>query len=267
MKKILTLLLAVISLNVTAQKDSVLLRFNPEKGSEYLLTMKMEIEFPKIKADVPNMTTTSTMEMKSKVIDIKEDIITQKTHFARMVLDTEMQDKKFHYDSSMKKEEMDKMAQEIDSKMSELKSLTLTTITNKRGKVLEVKGAEGKYADMYKNNQYSVEFPKKAVGIGSTWSGTSTMNFQGTNLKIDNQYTVKEITDKTVVLTLDGTIAGNMSVEAKKEKKDIKMDIELKGDAVVDKKTGQLVTSDIVSTVQIMGQKVTTTTTLTNKKL
>ncbi len=259
MRKLLILLLAVISLNVTAQKDSVLLRLNPQRGSEYLQTMKMEVNTPDIKM-------ANTITMKSKVIDVQNDKVMLENHTKRIIFDTEMMDRKIYYDSDVPKENMDKTAQEIDKNMRELKDMVIVTTLNRQGKILNIKGVTEQYKQMFKDNQYSIEFPKKAVRVGSTWSDTSVqMKVQTMTLQLNNQYTVKDITDKTVVLTLKTNGAIDMS--EKTEDEDAKMGFKVKGEMIIDRKTGQLMNSEIVSTMKMMEQDIKTKTTITTQNL
>ncbi len=259
MKNILTVLLSLIVLNVAAQKDSVLLRLNPKKGTQSIITMTTKMDSPIVKVK-------NTMKMKSKIIDVNDKEVVSEVRFERILLDTDAMGQVVHYDSDMKVADMDENARKVNEAMAKVKEMVVVATANKLGKVIDIKGVEGEYANMFKQNN-SVTFPEKAVGVGSMWRDSVEFNLQNTKMFIKSLYKVTAITDNTVVISISGDVDGNKVVkESSEEPIKITSNID-NGEYVVNRHTGGVVSLKLVMTTQVMGQEMKSTTIMTSEDL
>lgn len=211
MKKILLLFIVSIALNVSAQ-ESVVLRYNYNKGDVYEIKMKMTQEMGAIMAQ-----TTNTI-MSQKTIAIKGDTIVNESKIDKMTMEMVQGGQVMNFDSSKKDEELDEMGKMMKSQMAPMFSAVITSKSNSLGDVLGVSVTPSipQVEQMGKQNS-SVVYPKEAVKVGSTWS--TTKEESGMTMKMD--YLVKTISEKEVVLSISGdisgmatgTISGDMTIE------------------------------------------------------
>jgi hypothetical protein len=80
---------------------------------------------------------------------------------------------------------------------------------------------------------------------GATWSTTNDMEMMMVNMDVDNQYTIKDMTEGRIMVTSDGTISTGGEQEAMIQGMTIKMtmDGDAKGEITIDEKTGWLINS------------------------
>ncbi len=242
MKKFITLLVAVVTLNITAQ-ESVLLRINYEKGSSYLTKTSIKTESTMMNSDM-------NMVMKTKVTDIKNGVFETENNFENIIMDTQVQGQNVHYDMSMKEQDMAPMAKMMHAQMKQFKDAVLLMMFDKFGSITEVKVKAGNAnAEQFKNSA-SLKFPEKAVKVGTSWKDKKVKN----GMEMNFVYTVKEITEKFVKIDVVGSISGMAKGD-------------IKGQTTLYKKTGQIFSSDAVTNIEVMGNSAKTTIKLTTENL
>ncbi len=212
MRKTLTALLLLISVVAMAQ-ESVLLRWNYEKGDSYTIDMKMSQV-----VGVGLMTAKTNFQMSQNIVDVSGETYSSESKFIKIVVDQSQGGQRTYYDSSDKEAKLDPMGKIIKSTMDPILAATVKIKGNKRGEILETKiepsipGAD-KFADQSTN----VVYPENAVKVGDTW--TSSKSNQG--MKLDITYKVASITKEEVTLEVsgkvsgigEGNITGNMSLD------------------------------------------------------
>ena len=197
MKKILVLLLVVLSSNVFAQ-ESVLLRINYTPGDSY--TQITETSQNSGLQMAMKMSMTSDM----KVTEVKDEITNTESQITSIAMDVMQGGMSMSYDSNANEETLDQMGKMMQSQFKPMMDAKIMSSTDKVGNVVDmslepmIPGME----NLTKNN--AIAYPEEAVEIGSTWSATAEEG----EVKTSITYTVKEISKEIVYLDVSGTISG-----------------------------------------------------------
>ncbi|MEO9571540.1 MAG: DUF6263 family protein [Polaribacter sp.] len=214
MKKLFVLFL-VIAANVTIAQDSqneVLLRLNYEKGATYNVAMKVNQEMGTL------MSMGVSVNMDIKVLDVTDNTYDSEMRFTKMAMDVLQGGQAISYDSSKSDDELDDTGKMMKVQMEPMLKAVIYLKGNNLGEVLETKieptiaGME----DLAKQSS-NIIYPKEALKVGSSWN--MVKNEKG--MKMNFIYTVKSISNKTIVLDLTGDISGmatgkifgNMNIE------------------------------------------------------
>lgn len=208
MKKIVYVLVMLVSLSLTAQEVS--LKINYKKGDQYLMKMTMNQTLGlmggmKMEA-----------EMKAKVTESTSEKITTETKITQVKVDVMQGSQTFSYDSTANEEDLDAMGKAMRTQFAPMMAAVITQVTNRYGKILEAK-VEPKVPGMDNFGQQS-EYPKEPVKVGSTWTSVVDDDASG---KITMNYKVDKITDTTVYASITGvasaipgsTITGSLEVD------------------------------------------------------
>lgn len=207
MKKIFTLLIIAITLNISAQK-STLLRLNYNVGDQYLVSMnvsqgeKMDMNF----------------EMSMDVKEIQDTIYNVEMGIKRIMMKMSQGDMQMSYDSNVGEAELDDMGKMMKTQFEPLLAAKIFTKMSHRAESLgttvepDIPGM-----DQFTQNSGTVVYPEEAVKVGDSWTAEKTE--KGMEMKF--KYTVKSI-EKTVVNVeitgtisnvAEGTISGVMEIE------------------------------------------------------
>ena len=197
MKKILVLLLVVLSSNVFAQ-ESVLLRINYTPGDSY--TQFIETSQNSGLQMAMKMSMTSDMN----VTEVKDEITNTESQITSIAMDIMQGGMSMSYDSNANEETLDQMGKMMQSQFKPMMDAKIMSSTDKMGKVVDIKvepmipGME----NLTKNN--GIAYPEEAVKVGSTWSVSSEE--QGVTMA--STYSVRDIANGFVYLDITGKITG-----------------------------------------------------------
>lgn len=231
MKRIISLLVLVVSLTTVAQ-ESVLLRYNYNKNDKTITNIDL-------KQDVPMVGEMKMkMSMLMEIVEVKDTMYVVNMSFEKVT--TEIVSKGVKYDSTVKESEMTDDAKEMHKSMKPLLEMVVQGNMSKRGEMSDFKviKGEGNPDDFQSQMKSSLTFPKNPVKVGSSWSLTDKKQ-QGMEMKYT--YTVKSIKDKEVELDLSGEISGLMGGK-------------MSGAVSVEKKTGMASNMDMKMELSMLGQ-------------
>jgi hypothetical protein len=197
MKKILVLLLVVISSNVFAQV-SVLLRINYTPGDSY--TQFIETS----QNSGLQMAMKMSMSSDMKVIEVKDEITNTESQITSIAMDIMQGGMSMSYDSNANEETLDQMGKMLQSRFKPMMDAKIMSSTDKMGNVVDmsIEPEIPAMKDLAKNN--GIAYPEEAIKVGSTWSATTEVG----EVKTSIIYTVKEISKELVYLDVSGTISG-----------------------------------------------------------
>lgn len=239
MKKLI-LLLFVVSANISLAQEAVLLRLNYEKGAAYDISMTVSQEM----GTVMSMGMGITMNM--KITDVGEDTYNSEMKFTKMTMDMLQGGNAMSFDSTKGDEDLDEAGKQMKTQMQPMLEALMYAKGNNLGEILEIKiepnvmGME----DIAKQSS-SVVYPKEAVKVGDSW----TMTKEEKGMKMDFVYTVKSITENSVILDLSGEISG-MALG------------KITGDMQIDRASGIPLDSNINMLMNLSGQEMTTKVTM-----
>lgn len=228
--------------NLTVAQDSqdqVLLRLNYEKGATYGVSMKVSQEMGTV------MSMGMTINMDIKILDKTKDTYDSEMRFTKISMDMLQGGQAISYDSSKSDEELDETGKMMKTQMGPMLKAVIYLKGNSLGEVLETK-VEPTIAGMedLAKQSSNVIYPKEALKVGSSW--TTTKDEKG--MKMNFIYTVKSISNKTIVLDLTGDITGmatgkifgNMNIESSSGipyESFINMDMDVSGQKMLSKIT------------------------------
>lgn len=251
---LLTALTAIMLLNAcSSDKDSVLLKFNLQKGKAYTYSMEMDMENT---AQGQKMNSDMNFEYDIEVLDNTNGVVTLKNTYKRITMSMNMPNMNIDIDTDepAKDTASDPMANPLNmmgNMFRAMKGKSFTMKVDAEGKVLEVTGIDQLADEMVKSmnlpeeakamaqqsfkaqfNEESIKqtfsqafniFPNKPIKAGDTWQ--KDVNMGGMMAaKMNTTYKVREIGGEDVTLdvnsTLDmgenkGTQAGSMRVDQK----------------------------------------------------
>jgi hypothetical protein len=211
------------TLNVKPAKDSVLLKFNFQKGKTYNYTMNFDV---KQKKGDQSRGTNMKWNYDMQVIDVKNDLKTIKTTYKRIDMTVDMgNEQKMEFSSEKQVDAMDFM--QLPSKMfGVIKGKSFTMQVNEKGEIVSVSGFDKigeavvnetnlpeEMKPMMRQNfqrQFNNDavkqmfaqafefFPDKCVKIGDSWKKNS--NLTALRQDIATVYTVRNLKGHRVFL-------------------------------------------------------------------
>lgn len=242
--KFLLLFLMVVSY-ATAQK-SVLIRYKPKAGSTLKTNMDMNMDM-KMKVGEQDITTKMKMGfvMLYNNLERKNDVNTMEMVFDRVTMTMSNPGMNGSYDSDVK-DSTDPFAMKIAEGFKGVIKNPVAMKINTLGQFAEpfdvsklfasIPAAKAKELKEQMSNQF-IHFPEAKVKVGESWTMESSMNQIG---KIEFTYTLKAIEKKTLLLDVKGKILATNNEALKL------MDTKVEGSAVLDKKTGETLSSDMI---------------------
>ena len=239
--------------STSLSESEILLRYHPKQGDEYVTKFDMDMKMD----GEQSMNMEMDMDMVFKIGEVNKD----NSYYSSMVInrvvtDMNMNSMKIKYDSDLETQEgMGEMMGKIYSKMI---NVDIKSKLSNRGEILEapnfaemfagneaVKKQMEESSDMTNNS--TIQYPEEPVKVGSTWdveiekAGATAMNVKST-------YTVKEITDTEVVLT----IVGNVLADSNNT-----MSMKMLGESVLDRESGFMKKMNLGTDMkmEVMGKK------------
>lgn len=235
MKKLVAILFLAAS-TISVAQESVELRLKYAKGDAYNVEISQNVSSPQM---VMDMKMTSRLD----VTDVVDGVYSSEKKITKIVMDIMQGLNAMSYDSSKSDADLDETGMMLKSQMSPMLKAVISSKTNNLGEVLEssssvaFQGSEGLGKSI-------VVFPKEAVKVGDTFEKEETAG----GMTITTVFTVKSISKEEVVLSLSATDK-----------------VEIKGTLTIDRNSGVVLKSDMVTTMEAQG--VTTTIKVLSTKL
>ena len=241
MKKVYYTLVLLFMSMTSLQAEKVKLRVNLEKGKTYTLSFDAD-------QDIKQTMNGQEMAMNQSMgFDIAYEVLEKddkgnmklKCTYAAVRFKHKSQFMTVDYDSANPPETVPAFAKVFASLLNE----SITLHMDARGSVSKVEGMQEMIASIMKKNgieqgmmadqlkkQFSEEkvkeqfsnmvtsYPEQAVGVGDSWTETQEQATGSMKMNLKNTYTVKEIKDGHVVLSIASTITapeGNKDMEVK----------------------------------------------------
>jgi hypothetical protein len=242
MKKLLLLFVLSISAHAYAQ-ESVLLRTNYSEGDVFDISV--------VQKQIVGMSGSNdmTITMEMEVTDIEQDTITTESKITSIDMKMNQGGMVMNFNSNQDESELDQTGKLLKQQFDPMMNATIYSKADVYGNVIETK-AEPTFqgVDQF-SGQTSMDFPKEAVSVGSTWT-TENVN-QGMTVK--TTYMVTDITNGIVALEMKGDVSGAGTGE-------------LKGTSSIDVATGIASTNtEIVVTAQGMQITIVSQTNMTKQ--
>ena len=282
MKKIyfLTIFLAV-ALVCNAQKTvakvaasnakQVELRLNLPKGKifeqnmDMKMTMKMNMMGMQIDTDVPVF-----FKISYKVVDIQNKNFVLECTYQAMKMSMDILGQKINYDSSDKKQDLDKnpFAKIMSSMIGKSFVMTLDKFQN----VVAIEGLDKLIASIFEKGEFSdaqkeqmesmvkemlseekfkenfsssnIVFPKEPVNEEFSWDTETAQDLQGMRMQVKNQFKITKITDKNVEIASVSYYSMDFDVKEGDQNVNVKMqDAKATGTYMIDLQTGWTISS------------------------
>ena len=187
-KRIVTVLLLMLSVSVAAQ-ESALLQYNIKEGDKYLVFLKLNQDMS------PIMKIAVDVSMNMRGLKAEKGNLKSSYRFDDVKLTIGGQGQEVTYDSKDK----DKKLNELEEKLKETVTPVLETVIyqtiDRSGKMVEQKSErEVKGVAGLLNDFTNIEYPKTPVKVGSSWDTTRKVN----GMNIDLKFIVTKITKESV---------------------------------------------------------------------
>jgi hypothetical protein len=231
----------------TPAEGKVLLRLNYPKGFEQTLVYNLDTKGDAmngiisltLKYGVAGVTTgaTPTYTLAGKITGTR-------MNFTAM-------GNKMEYDSSKKiSANADKQTMAMDKQYRTILKEALTFGVDSRGKLVAPMAFSGEAKEVkspFDINSYYLYYPEKAVGVGDSWSAKVESAQAGGIL--DNTYTVKEISDTTVIIAVKSIWPAPAMQGAKPSV--------FTGTYIIDRATGMVTKGSVSGYMEAMGATIT----------
>tara|TARA_R110002049_G_scaffold82223_8_gene209305 strand:+ start:8871 stop:9605 length:735 start_codon:yes stop_codon:yes gene_type:complete len=244
MKKLLFLFVLATTINVSAQ-ESVLLRVNYKKGDAYLVKIDQSQKMG-AQGGVD-----MKMSMDMNVTNVMGDTVSTSTKIKSIDMNMLQGGMVMSYNSSMKDDELDDMGKMMKQQFAPMMKATILSKISTQAEILETKIEPSTPAmEQFTKQSKGVAFPKEKVSVGSSWSDET--NEQGMNVK--TKYTVSKIEGGRVYIDITGSVTGIGTGD-------------VKGNLVVDIKTGLQETVSIAMVLSANGSEINISTKSTTTKI
>jgi hypothetical protein len=146
------------------------------------------------------------------------------------------------------------MGAQIADQFNKIIGVSINFGMDNKGNIVEIDLSELKGVDDLTNNLTSGSnfalYPKGDIKVGETWE-RNIKPLKDSEMRVFMKYTLLKITKKQVIISLDGTLSGNVV-----DGTEVKLDGTTGGELIVDRNTGMLVNStmDIDLTIEIEQQ-------------
>ncbi len=242
---VLSILIFSGSFNGVKAQKSIELKYNLKVGDQFTTVSEIEqtIQF---EANGQKITLDQDMAfyMTSDIDSVKDNLITQRSTFNRIVMNQQIFGMEIKYDSDDTSTYNSPMGTEFADQMNKLIDASVISVMNERGQVKEMDmSALGTAAEMPSTvttgNNYAV-YPDHKVKVGESWESELETQ-ESTKMAVKMVYTLKKATRKEALLELKGDLSANM------DNPDASGNLSgtITGTMTVDRKTGMVKESSI----------------------
>lgn len=268
-------------------EQKAMLSFAPKKGKkyEYVMNTVQDIEMEQMGQKMNSKNNIGFTYLMAVGDKDKNNNITVVTTFKRIVFSAESPMGNMSYDSDNADTTDNPMTGMMTKAFGSLVNKSITLMVNDKGEVVALSGMEAILADMVKNmgldtlpeagqilaqlkNQFSDDqfkktfdemlriLPGKSINIGESWDIETEKNMMNMGIKTKSTYTLKEMKDKSAVVSLTSAFDVTKS-GAELQGSEMKMNGTQSGTITVDTETGfpiqSNITQDITTTTTSMG--------------
>ncbi len=244
MAMVTAILMLPLFLTTAFAQKKINLSYQLELGQKYNIVTEIDQDIV-FEANGQPMTLDQKMKFKSSsfIEKVEEDSITIKTTIDAVRMEQSIFGMEILYDSEDESTMENPMAAEVGKAMSKILGASMATIVDSKGNVHKYDlGGLADNSEMANNlttgNSYVV-FPEGKISVGDSWEADITP-MKNSDMKSHTKYTLMKITKKTVVIEVLSTITANDF-----EDEDMKMQGEITGEMIVDRKTGWTIQSDM----------------------
>ena len=258
MKSIISRMTIVIvimfTITIANAQKAVELTYNLNVGDKYEFNTELnqDISFD---ANGQTMTLEQVMsfQMGTQVISIADGLITQDLKFDKVSMNQQIFGMELNYNSE-DESTWTVMGAQIADQFNKIIGVSINFGMDNKGNIVEIDLSELKGVDDLTNNLTSGSnfalYPKGDIKVGETWE-RNIKPLKDSEMRVFMKYTLLKITKKQVIISLDGTLSGNVV-----DGTEVKLDGTTGGELIVDRNTGMLVNStmDIDLTIEIEQQ-------------
>ena len=258
MKSIISPMTIVIvimfTITIANAQKAVELTYNLNVGDKYEFNTELnqDISFD---ANGQTMTLEQVMsfQMGTQVISIADGLITQDLKFDKVSMNQQIFGMELNYNSE-DESTWTGMGAQIADQFNKIIGVSINFGMDNKGNIVEIDLSELKGVDDLTNNLTSGSnfalYPKGDIKVGETWE-RNIKPLKDSEMRVFMKYTLLKITKKQVIISLDGTLSGNVV-----DGTEVKLDGTTGGELIVDRNTGMLVNStmDIDLTIEIEQQ-------------
>jgi len=198
-KKIVFFTLLVFTLNISAQ--SVQLQYNFKKGDTYLIEMSMKQNMaPIMKMDIG-------ITMRTETINAEKGAFESKSNIKKLAIDIAAQGEQMSFNSDTKKEDLSEEDKKLKEELEPAMNVLIYQTLDKSGKILSQRTVpEMKDAERFlsQNQLTNIEYPSKAMSVGSFWETTQVVS----GMRMNTKFTVTKITSSRVFADVSGSVQG-----------------------------------------------------------
>ncbi len=245
---VLLLLLAVNLMaftNSAVAQKSIELKYQLKQGEQFTNVSNIEqtIQFEAMGQKV-TLDQEMSFYLESVIDSVKNEQITQRTTFKRIVMDQRIFGMEIKYDSEDSSTFNSPMGTEFATQMNKLINASVISLMDERGHVIDMDmSALGNAGEMSSTlntgNNYAV-YPDHKIKVGESWE-EELEPMETSNMAVKVKYTLKKATRKEAVLEVDGVLSANIdNPEAGGE-----LDGTMTGEMTIDRKTGMVKVSSL----------------------
>lgn len=245
MRKLLLLFVLAATFNTLAQ-DAVLLRVNYKIGD--VLLVEQEVSQMMGAQGGIDM----NIEMDMTVTGKEGSVYSTQSKIKSIKMNMLQAGKIVSFDSSKEATDLDEMGKMMKQQFDPMLLVTIFSKISTEGKVLEtnVEPPTPSMDQFTKQAEVGMKFPKEKVTVGSSWKAET--NAQG--MQVKSAYTVSKIENEKVFIEVTGTVSGAGSGE-------------IKGEVIVDVKTGIQEIANIETSINANGMAMTIRTKTATTKM
>jgi hypothetical protein len=244
----------MFTITIANAQKAVELTYNLNVGDKYEFNTELnqDISFD---ANGQTMTLEQVMsfQMGTQVISIADGLITQDLKFDKVSMNQQIFGMELNYNSE-DESTWTGMGAQIADQFNKIIGVSINFGMDNKGNIVEIDLSELKGVDDLTNNLTSGSnfalYPKGDIKVGETWE-RNIKPLKDSEMRVFMKYTLLKITKKQVIISLDGTLSGNVV-----DGTEVKLDGTTGGELIVDRNTGMLVNStmDIDLTIEIEQQ-------------
>ena len=252
--KIITLLTLVfvlqgITFSSFAQK-SIELKYKLNKGDiyNYVMDLDQDIVF-ETNGTTMALNMLMTFEMTQKVVDVTADSIKLEGQIKRVKSKQAIFGMEISYDSDDAASAQNPMTAKMADEFNKLLNKPFYMMMDHQGRLgnMDLSGVSDN--DELANNinsgsQFAI-YPKGKISVGDSWE-EDIHPVETSDMKFHAKYTLLKVSGKQATISIDGTISGNTMEDI-----DLKKNGTMKGEMIVDVKTGWLIESKMDQEIEM----------------
>lgn len=240
-------------------QKSVELKYKLKAGDQYNYNMELDQD---IVFEVPGGQTMAldvllTFKMTQKVVEVLADSIKLEGQIKRVKMSQAIMGMEMKYDSDDEGANQNPMMAQMANEFEKILNKSFFMSMDHQGKLghMDFSGVSDndELANNINNGSQFVIYPKGKISVGDTWE-EDIKPIENSDQQFHAKYTLLKVTGKLATIGVDGIISANSLNDA-----ELKMNGTMKGEMIVDVKTGWLIEStldqDIEMDIEQAGQK------------